>query len=428
MEIFVSPDGDRLSLRHAIEEKKARLQRAWEEGRRFLILRATGEPSSLEWILASFESPMAVVPLHPAIPAPERELALQQLPSGEWIEAENLPAPRSRKAEAKSPQEVWAVIFSSGSSGRPKGVALSGEALRGSAEAHGGLFGKHGWLLNLPLCHVGGFSVLSRAYFLQSPLALAGDRFNAETTSRWLSSGLVAGASLVPTTLHRLLEVGVSKPESLKVILLGGAPADASLLDRAKATGLPVHLTYGLTENASQAASEREPGLGMEPLPGVEIDIGAGGEVHLRSPYLATGVYEAGKLRPLALDNGYFPTGDLGRIMDGKLLVEGRKSEQIISGGVKVFPAEIESWLRGIPGLEDAALTSIPDPEWGEALCLAVVGEEYAPDTVKSSLKGKVDPRKIPRFWVRLSAIPRTPLGKVRRGELRQIVREKLGR
>jgi len=277
--------------------------------------------------------------------------------------------------------------------------------------------GRHNWLLNLPLHHVGGFSVVSRSFFSGTNLAVAGARFSTEETIGWLQSGKVEGVSLVPTTLSRLLRANADS-SFLRLALLGGAPAGPEY-EEAAALGWPVRATYGLTENSSQAATEKLAGGGMWPLPGVELKIEAG-EIHLRSPFLASGYYRQGKLEPLPSHDGFFPTGDFGRFAGGALEVEGRKSEMIISGGVKVFPAEIENALRGLPGLHDAAVSSLPDVEWGEIVCLAFVSESLSAETVKSYLAARIDPRKIPKVWAKLTAIPRSALGKVQRASLRE--------
>jgi O-succinylbenzoic acid--CoA ligase len=416
MKVYSSPLGELVNLEPAAREKAGRLAAAAEEGKKFLVLAATGDPECLEWILASFYSPLTVVPIFPALPELEKVRLLAQLPRNQCVDLTHLTDSTSPSRE-KSPEEIWAVIFSSGSSGEPKGVALSGRALRESAAAHMEHSGRHNWLLNLPLHHVGGFSVVSRSFFSGTSIALAGARFSTEETMGWFRSGRVEGVSLVPTTLSRLLKAKADF-SFLRLVLLGGAPAGPEY-EEAVALGWPVRATYGLTENSSQVTTEKLAGGGMWPLPRVELKI-EDGEIFLRSPCLAAGYFRQGKLEPLPTERGFFPTGDLGRLEGGALVVEGRRSEMIITGGVKVFPAEIESALQGLLGLHDAAITSLPDAEWGEIVCLAIVSESVSHETVKSYLAARIDPRKMPKVWVNLAAIPRSALGKVQRAILRE--------
>jgi acyl-CoA synthetase (AMP-forming)/AMP-acid ligase II len=200
------------------------------------------------------------------------------------------------------------------------------------------------------------------------------------------------------------------------------------LLERAAQAGIPVRYTYGLTENASQAATERKSGGGLELLPGMTVKIGGSGEILLRSPALATGWYQDGSLKRLPLEAGFFRTGDLGRLSGEKLEVYGRESELMISGGVNVFPAEIERWLSDCPLIGEAAVVSVPDEEWGETICLVTTRPVSSTDTVRSYLAERVEHRKLPKIYVHLPEIPRSSLGKVLRSRLRQIVRAKLGR
>jgi O-succinylbenzoic acid--CoA ligase len=421
MKIFFRPEAPPEELFPSVREKAAKLAGAFAQGKRFFVLSEPDPRRAVEWIWASFLSPVALVPLHPSLPEEAKSAALSQLPNS-WVTEEGLTYPPQRPRE-KKPEEIWAVIFSSGSTGAPKGVALSGRALRAGAEAHALHNGNSRWLLNLPVYHVGGLSVVSRAFFLNGEIAVASPRFSAEETAAWVKEGGVEGLSLVPTTLARFLPLAPAG-HRLKTILLGGAPSGPELVAEALGRGLPVRLTYGMTENCSQIATEKEAGGGLKPLPGVRARISAENEIEIRSEFLASGYFQTGELRELPRQEGFFPTGDLGRINNGNLVVEGRKSEMIISGGIKIFPAEIERHLP-IPGLDDAAVTSVPDSVWGERVCLAMVGS-IAPDTVKTLLASKIDPRKMPRSWVFLPQIPRSATGKPLRAELRRLVAEKL--
>jgi O-succinylbenzoic acid--CoA ligase len=415
---FLSPSGESADLMESIAQRSARLHAAHGSGARFLAVTVRDNREAAEWALSCFHSPLTFVPLAENLPAPARASRLAQLPSGAVITPEELPPAPTRAPQLRPKTEIWAVIFSSGTTGEPKGVALSGAALEASAVAHATHTGAGAacWLLDLPLYHVGGLSVLTRAFFLHTPLALSLAQFSAAATAAWIRSGLVQGISLVPTTLVRLLREPEVPFEKLALILLGGAPALPELVSEARARKAPLRLTYGMTEHASQIATEKSAGL--EPLPKVELKIEQN-EILVCSPALASGYFQNGELRLLPLRSGFFPTGDLGELREGRLHILGRASEIIITGGKKVFPAEVEAALSAMEGVKECAVMGLPDSEWGELVVAAIVGTASAAQ-LKAGLKQKLEGFKVPKRFVRVSSIPRTPSGKVMRHELRE--------
>lgn len=428
LKAWLSPGGEQVDFAIEVQAKAAALHAAAEEGAKFLGLPVTETRDASAWILASFHSPICVVPLPPALPLPVLQARLSQLPSGTVIFPSSLTIsrPGEERFSLKPLDQPWAIVFSSGSTGEPKGIVLSGSAIKQSALAHAAHTSgaRACWLLDLPLFHVGGLSVLSRALFLGAEVALGGGKFDAVASCEWIESGLVQGLSLVPTTLFRLLQIEALSFSNLKIVLLGGAPADPELLKRAVARGVPVHLTYGMTEHCSQIATEKRPGIGLEALAGVEIKTSSEGEILVRSKCLASGFFSSGTFLRLALDgDGFFPTGDLGEIRNGKLHIAGRKSEIIITGGMKVFPAEIEREIARLDGISECAVFSLPDPEWGEVVCAAIVGREELANipSWKSALAGLLEPKKIPKKWFLLDQLPRSATGKILRAELRAL-------
>jgi len=422
---WLNPTGDLADLSNEVGAKAACLAAAFEKGVRFLALPVEDTRDSATWILACFHSPVTVVPLPPSLPLPALENRLAQLPKGSVAFPGSL---RPVKPEAALPRlrdlkEIWAVIFTSGSSGEPKGIAVSGTALKSSAFAHAEHCGFPAatWLLDLPLYHVGGLSVISRALFLGSVVAFGPPRFDQDATAAWIQSGRVQGLSLVPTTLFRLLQNRVLDFTALKLILLGGDSTPREIIAEATDRQAPVRLTYGMTEHASQIATEKNAGSGLEPLPGVEIQIASDGEIFVRSECLALGFFRGGELVPLPLENGFYGTGDLGAFCEGKLTHQGRKSEMIVSGGMKVFPMEVEGALAKVQGVQDCAVSSMPDKEWGEVLCALVVETEpgkFDSALAKESLARILETRKIPKIWSIVELIPRSPTGKILRSEL----------
>ena len=304
------------------------------------------------------------------------------------------------------------VVHTSGTTGDPQPVTLSyGNVLAnalGSAVALG-LDPAERWLCPLPLSHVGGLMVLLRSVVYGTTAVLEPPPFDADRVAGLLGAGAVTVASLVPTMLARVLDAGVEPAPALRRVLLGGAPAAPALLARARDAGVPVSATYGLTEACSQV-TVAEPGdleTSGHPLPGVEVEIAADGEIVVGGPTVAGG-------GPLA-------TGDLGRLDDrGRLVVIGRKSDTIVTGGENVAPAEVEAVLLEHPGVADAGVVGRPDPEWGEAVTAIVVARDgrLDPGELRAFCAARLARFKVPKAIVLAPELPRSPSGKLRRGEL----------
>lgn len=419
MKFLTAPNINSFFFEH-LHGKISFLAHAAEAGKEFLVLRCKDPLESALWIIATFYSDITVVPIPESSPDESKLLSCLDhekiIFTEEYLDKTLLHAP-----PMKSLQKIWAIIFSSGSSGTPKAVALSGSALKGAARAHQEHLNFSGtWLLNLPLFHIGGFSIISRAFFLDSDIALSSKKFDVSETWRWLQSGCINGISLVPTTLFRMMECPQKPHEALRVILLGGAPTETSLIEQALDFGLPIHQTYGLTEACSQVATEAKPRAGLMPLPGVELRE-RNGELLVKSPYLSCGFYNK-KIEPLPLKEGFLETNDL-VTMKPELKILGRKSDLMISGGLNIFPTEIESAMAGFNALRDFAVFPKVDKEWGDRICAVYSGHNETSPTIvemRQHLKKTLDPRKIPKEWIR-GEVPRSAAGKILRGELKKI-------
>jgi O-succinylbenzoic acid--CoA ligase len=319
-----------------------------------------------------------------------------------------------RIASARQPagEGVAAVMHTSGTTSAPKRVELTygnwlANAL-GSAVALG-LDPAERWLCPMPLAHVGGLSILIRSTIYTTTVVLHG-RFDADAVLRELMSAErgITLVSLVPTMLARLLDAGLERPPTLRWALLGGGPTPVPLLERAAAAGVPVAPTYGMTEACSQIAT-----FGL-PLHGVELRLHEdGGEVLVRGAVVAPGAMS---------DDGWLHTGDLGAFDErGRLVITGREADTIVSGGENVAPAEVESVLLEHRSVADVGVFARPDPEWGEAVIAAVVprdGEPVDPRALKAHCAERLAPFKIPKAFEPRTELPRTPSGKLLRGEL----------
>jgi O-succinylbenzoic acid--CoA ligase len=222
------------------------------------------------------------------------------------------------------------------------------------------------WLLSLPLYHVGGLGILYRCFLGGGAVVL--ERPGVDLADQ-IAQDRITHLSLVPTQLRRLLKHPDLKRlrSSLKVVLLGGAPIPPDLLQQASDAGLPVYPTYGLTEMASQVATgSPERPAKLRVLPHREVKIADDGAICVRGDTLFLGyVTKDGIARPLDSE-GWFQTGDTGRIDSrGFLHVRGRKDNMFISGGENVHPEAIEAALSGVDGIEVVVVVPVEDAEYG---------------------------------------------------------------
>ena len=320
------------------------------------------------------------------------------------------------------------VVATSGSSGTPKGVLLAASALLASASAtHDRLGGPGRWLLALPAQHVAGVQVLVRS------LVTGTDPAVLDLADGFTPAGFAAAASaltgvrrytaLVPTQLVRLLEAadhgdgdGLRELARFDAVLVGGAGTPASVLERASAAGVRVVTTYGASETSGGCVYDGVP------LDGVLVRLDPsdqGARVLLGGPTLARG-YRGGDpdgafLRDDAGDR-WWRTADAGRLDGGRLQVLGRLDEAVLTGGVTVMPAAVEAVLLRLPGVAEAVVTGVDDPEWGRRVVAAVVPAPGAAPPALTDVRDRVaaelGPYAAPRQLLVLDALPLVGVGK----------------
>jgi len=337
-------------------------------------------------------------------------------------------------AEEPGGASEWAVLWTSGTTGQPRGVALTRGNFAASADASRarlGLGPDDRWLLALSAAHIGGLALVLRAAFLGSTLVTRG-AFSPAGFDRLIDAGRVTHVSLVPTMLLRAVEqrAGRPPPPSLRCVLVGGARTPPELVERALAAGFPLALTYGMTEACSQIATappelvRSDPRTVGAPMPGVELRIDPAGEILVRGAVVAS-TY-VGTSEPLTDGEGWLHTGDLGQLdAQGHLRITGRRTDRILTGGMNVDPAEVEDVLRQHECVEDVAVVGIPDAEWGERVCAAVVaigGGEPSAESVELLARERLTGAKIPRRIVFVEALPRNENGKVDRAAVRGLI------
>lgn len=324
-----------------------------------------------------------------------------------------------RNPEATKPGHAELVVFTSGTTGPPKGVRLTMINLTAAASAsqqHLGHGAEDHWLLAMPLHHVGGISIIVRQAYTGGVITLL-PRFETNSVAEAMR-GPVTMVSVVPTMLSRLLEHGPY--HGLRSVLVGGGPIPDGLLEAASAQGLPVLPTYGMTETFGQVATLR-PGSPLErkvhPLPGVEIRTDPNGRVAVKGPQVSPGyVGQPDRADP------WFVTNDLGEIDEsGALRILGRSDTVIVTGGENVDPERVEAALRTHRGVEEAVVVGIPDAEWGHLVVCVFTGDaerpgDWATETLPSFM--------VPKRWIRAKTIPRTPIGKPDRAAVRALAEQ----
>jgi len=310
---------------------------------------------------------------------------------------------------ADDPQPL--VIETSGSTGLPKRVQLSRDAMRASALATQERLGGPGqWLLNLPPTYVAGVQVLYRSVVAGTePVigdpATAWEQMTAER--RYVS--------LVPTQLVRLLDDGfdVQDLTRFSAVLVGGGPLEPDARAEAESMGITIIQTYGMSETCGGCVYDGVP------LDGVEARIEADGQVLLRGAVLFDGYLDEPDRTAAAFRDGWLVTHDLGHWTDdGRLRIDGRLDDVIISGGVKVPATAVAAAISTHPDIDVVEVLGIPDPEWGERVVAFVVSRE---PVELEDLRDLVVPRSwAPRDVLRLPELPVLPNGKTDRVLLRK--------
>ncbi len=333
---------------------------------------------------------------------------------------------------------VQSIVFTSGTTGKPKGAQITFGNLYHSALASAERLGASPddrWLCPLPFYHVGGLSIIFRSAIYGSSIVLP-ESTSTEGIIKGLHDTQATIVSLVPTQLYRMLEAGFEPPESLRLILLGGAAASPELVARCLERNLPIALTYGLTECASQVATatpdqvRAKPGTVGKPLDGTTVrivdeqgrDLPAGeyGEIVVSGATVMQGYLS----QPPT--NGTFHTGDIGYLdADGDLWIVQRRSDLIVSGGENVYPSEVEAVLRQHPAVEDACVVGLPDAEWGQRVAAMVAlrqGELLSEADLIAFSRERLAGYKQPRWIVFVDELPQTASGKVQRGQVKAIL------
>jgi O-succinylbenzoic acid--CoA ligase len=378
----------------------------------------------------------------------DRDLPVAGLDGGTDGAADLLGAdPEAFEVPALTPDGVEVMLFTSGTTGRPKAVCLTAANLAASAAASAfrlGLDPEDRWHVALPMYHMGGLAPVYRSVLYGTCVLVedAREGFDPGRTLDVLDANDATCTSLVPTMLRRLLDadegVGNPFPDSLRFVLLGGAPASEPLLEACAERGVPVSPTYGMTETASQIATatpreaREHPGTVGSPLLFTEVTVvgddgravirGERGELVVAGPTLTPGYYgETASTREQFCSFG-FRTGDVGyRDEAGRLYVLNRLDDRIITGGENVDPGEVLEVVRAAPGVSDAAVVGLSDEEWGQRVAaLLVAGGEFDRGAFDAHCRERLADYKLPRTVRLVDSVPRTASGTVDRTAVRE--------
>lgn len=361
------------------------------------------------------------------------------------------------RPEAREPQrcgapDAAAVVRTSGSTGTPKQTVLTTAALAASSTATAARLGGEGhWLLALSLHYVAGLAVLARSVHVgTTPALLPPGPFTAEgfhqAASALPGTGFQA-VSLVPTQLARLLapesgSLGLEALRRFDAILLGGARTPDTLRERAAEAGLPVHLTYGMSETCGGCVYDGVPLEGMR-ADLVPDAVSGTDRLRLAGPMVAAGYLDDPDrtAEHFGVDGSgtggerWYLTEDTGTVqprMDGtqRLTVTGRVDDVLNTGGVKVSAAAVQQVLESLPGVQAAYVGGVPDDAWGQRMVAAVaLGSAPQPpawdqDAARGAVREALGPAAVPKTWLALEQLPLLPNGKTdRQGLLQRLAR-----
>jgi O-succinylbenzoic acid--CoA ligase len=343
--------------------------------------------------------------------------------------------------ESWAPERVQAIVFTSGTTGQPKGVQLTFGNHFWSATASAlrlGVLPEDSWLLNLPLYHVGGLAIVFRSCLYGTAVVLQ-QGFDPQATLQAILVEGVSVVSLVPTMLYRLLELPHAGEilARLRYLLLGGAGAQPTLLKKALAAAIPLAVTYGMTETASQIAtaapelSARKPGSAGKPLLfcrlrivndlGQDLPPGETGQILVNGPTVMPGYYRQDRRPANSIQTEWFATGDLGYLdTDGDLWVVQRRVDLIISGGENIYPVQVEQTLLEHPAVAQACVVGYDDIEWGQqvgALVSLCPGASVDVEELLAFCRQRLAAYKTPRRLRIVAQVPQGETGKLLRKE-----------
>jgi O-succinylbenzoic acid--CoA ligase len=413
-----------------------------------VILNNRLTPAELTWQLKDSKSSFLI--LESSFSQVEQRIK-GQIPTLRTITKEqllNAPFERPDIQEEICLADVCTIMYTSGTTGNPKGVIQTFGNHWWSAVGSAlnlGFIDRDCWLCSVPLFHISGFSILMRSIIYGMPIVLH-ESFDVEKTLKDIVSKQVTIMSVVGTSLTRIVAAlnESQLPKHFRCMLLGGGPAPLPLLQSCVEKEIPVFQTYGMTETASQIItlspeySLAKLGSAGKPLFPAQIKIvhedghvalpGDAGEIVVKGPNVTTGYLFRPDATNEKLRDGWLYTGDIGYLdVDGFLFVLDRRSDLIISGGENVYPAEIEAVLLAHADVADAGVTGIEDASWGQVPIAFIVKKEGSLVTENELFQfcmERLAKYKVPKTIHFIGKLPRNAAKKLLRRKLREWMNE----
>ena len=335
------------------------------------------------------------------------------------------------------------IMFTSGSSAKPKAVELSFSNL-----IHSALIGNKylkqtsddRWLASLPFYHIGGFSIIFRALIFGTAIIFPAD-LKIKSLHSSIQSFNPSLISLVSSQMSELLNNNIHPNRDLRHVLLGGGFIDSSIIKKALTKGWKVSKVYGSTETSSfvTVLSPEEyklkPESAGKPIHpneilivdenGNELTENTEGEIVIKSPALMKGYFKDDEATKQKLKDGLYFTGDIGyQDKDGYLYVVNRRSDLVVTGGENVNHVEVEEVIMKFPRVKEVCVFGIDDTKWGQKVAVAIVSkpnEKFSLEDLKDFLKDKIASFKIPKEIYFVEELPKTELGKIKLENLRKL-------
>lgn len=399
----------------------------------FALARAGAILVPLNWRLTAAEHRAILADCTPRYLVAEKAFA--QHAAGLGVPLEPTAAAGPPDLEGSDADDVL-IVYTSGTTGRPKGAVLTQAALlwNGFNGIHAHDLGQADHVLTaLPMFHVGGLNNQTLPALLAGATVTLHRRFDPALWLADVARRRPTVSLLVPAAIQAVLSHPAwpdADLSSLKMLNAGSMVIPDSQIRAFHARGVPVGQIYGCTETAPIATvllkedAERKLGSAGKAAPHCEVRL-VEGEVQVRGPNVMRGYWNDPAATAAAFDaGGWFRTGDLGRLdADGYLWIMGRSKDVIISGGENVYPAELENVLADCPAIAEAAVVGIPDPKWGEAACACIVRRDPLDESdVLALFHDRLAKFKHPRRVVFLDALPRNAMGKVQKFELKRLL------
>ena len=380
-------------------------------------------------LFAVWNMGLPVVPINPKLKANEIQEQIDFI-GCKLLSASEFEARKEFETQNYVSDKYALIMFTSGSTAKPKAVVHTFGSLYSSAESIDKLFNfysKETWLASLPFYRIGGFQIIIRSLLSGGTLCIPPE-INSEEISNSISLYQPDYISVVNPTLEKLIETNKDDLQNSKAVFAGGGPVNSKLIKQSIEHGIPIYKVYGSTETGSMVsilspkdAVDKIESAG-KPLPGVKIKID-NNEICVAANSLFKEYFKNDDLTKEKIKNNWFYTGDEGCIDDeGFLFIRNRMDNLIISGGEKIDPKEIENAILKIDKITEAFVFGKPDKKWGEKVCAVVVSKTGLDiSEIQKSLKQIISAYKIPKEIKQIKNIPVDEMGKLNITEVQNL-------